>query len=101
MARLYLPALRKHKQRSTGTTDLRKAERVLARWKAELYGGTWLPNVDKATFELVDSGGGRLVGWDGIEPPTPGFSDRGLDRLHCLPFQQLVVAGASGYRCNT
>ena len=53
MARLYLPALGKHRKRSTGTTDLRKAERCLARWKAEVYGGTWVPNVDKTTFESL------------------------------------------------
>jgi hypothetical protein len=33
-----------------------------------------------------------MVGWDGIEPPTPGFSDPGMDRQHRLPFQQLEIA---------
>jgi hypothetical protein len=51
MARLYLPALKKYKKRSTGTADPKQAERFLARWKAEVHGGTWLPDVDKTTFE--------------------------------------------------
>jgi hypothetical protein len=25
----------------------------------------------------------RMVGWDGIEPPTPGFSDRGPYSCKC------------------
>jgi integrase len=53
MARLYLPALKRHKKRSTGTADPKAAERFLARWKAEVHGGTWLPNVDKTTFESL------------------------------------------------
>jgi hypothetical protein len=53
MARLYLPGLRKYKKRSTGTTDLKKAERFLARWKAEIQGGSWAPDVDKTTFEQL------------------------------------------------
>jgi hypothetical protein len=53
MARLYLPALKRHQKRSTGTADPKAAERFLARWKAEMHGGTWLPNVDKTTFESL------------------------------------------------
>jgi hypothetical protein len=53
MARLYLPALKKYKKRSTGTADPKQAERFLARWKAEVHGGTWFPDVDKTTFEQL------------------------------------------------
>jgi hypothetical protein len=39
-----------HRKRSTRTTDEAKARRALARWKAEVLGGTWLPDADRTTF---------------------------------------------------
>ena len=50
MARLYVPTLGRHKKRSTGTPDRQRAERFLAKWRADVLGGTWLPQVDKTTF---------------------------------------------------
>jgi integrase len=47
---LYVPVLGKHRKRSTRTTDAQKARRALARWKAELLGGTCLPDADRTTF---------------------------------------------------
>jgi integrase len=47
---LYVPVLGKHRKRSTRTTDEAKARRILARWKAEVLGGTWLPDADRTTF---------------------------------------------------
>jgi hypothetical protein len=31
----------------------------------------------------LKAGEKRMVGWDGIEPPTPGFSDLGLGLRKC------------------
>jgi integrase len=73
MARLYLPSLRKYKKRSTGTADPRKAERFLAKWKAEIQGGTWAPDVDKTSFEALatmladDYHANHWRSWDRVE----------------------------------
>jgi integrase len=52
-ARLYIPVLGKHRKRSTRTTDEQKARRFLAKWRAEVIGGTWLPDADTTTFEQL------------------------------------------------
>jgi integrase len=49
-ARLYIAVLGKHQKRSTRTADEQKARRFLAKWRAEVIGGTWLPDADKTTF---------------------------------------------------
>jgi integrase len=49
-ARLYIAVLGHHKKRSTRTTDEQKARRFLAKWRAEVIGGTWLPDADRTTF---------------------------------------------------
>jgi integrase len=49
-ARLYIATLGRHRKRSTRTTDEHKARRFLAKWRAEVIGGTWLPDADRTTF---------------------------------------------------
>ncbi|MCI0548909.1 MAG: site-specific integrase [Candidatus Rokubacteria bacterium] len=49
-ARLYIAVLGTHRKRSTKTTDEQKARRFLAKWHAEVIGGTWLPDADRTTF---------------------------------------------------
>jgi hypothetical protein len=36
-----------------------------------------------ARAKSLPAGAKRMVGWDGIEPPTPGFSDLGLGLCKC------------------
>jgi hypothetical protein len=52
-ARLYVAVLGRHRKRSTKTTDEQKARRFLAKWRAEVIGGTWLPDADKTTFDQL------------------------------------------------
>src|SRR5262245_34963980 len=40
--------------------------------------------------EITERIRSQVVGRDGIEPPTPGFSVLGVDRLPSLPFQRLA-----------
>ncbi len=40
-----------HRKRSTGTSDRKRAEKFLARWKAEIDGGSWLPGADRLRYE--------------------------------------------------
>jgi integrase len=50
---LYLPALRRHRKRSTGTADEALARKRLARWHAEVLGGSYLPDADRTTFDQL------------------------------------------------
>ena len=52
-ARLYIAVLGKHRKRSTRTSDEQKARRFLVKWRAEVIGGTWLPDADKTTFDQL------------------------------------------------
>ena len=44
--------------------------------------------------------GKNVVGRDGIDPPTPGFSDLIVDRSHCPCSQRLTRSLARGRRCG-
>jgi integrase len=50
-AQVYLAVLGRHRKRSTRTSDEQKARRFLAKWKAEILGGAWLPDAERTTFD--------------------------------------------------
>lgn len=54
-ARLYIAVLGRHRKRSTGTSDEQKARRWLAKWRAEIIGGVWVPDADKTTFAQLEA----------------------------------------------
>jgi hypothetical protein len=45
--------------------------------------GFALPREQVSAAELGVRIENEMVGWDGIEPPTPGFSDLGLSSCKC------------------
>ena len=63
-AALPAGAAARHKKRSARAPRTgRKAERALARSRAEVEGGTWLPDAERTTFELLaQDARGRLPG---------------------------------------
>ena len=67
----------------------RRKEQGIERWSAPELGTLWA-HTHVREILVLGNRLKRMVGWDGIEPPTPGFSDLGLRLGKCA--QVLTVA---------
>jgi len=66
---------------------------------AKFPGGD-MPLEGRSVAQVCEEIEAGMVGWDGIEPPTPGFSVLGVDRLHRPHFQRLTPSWGRGDRCG-
>jgi hypothetical protein len=82
-----------------------KTEAIYRRYaiadERRLREGADMPIEDRSVADVGEGMETRMVGWDGIEPPTPGFSVLGVDRLHRPHFQRLAPSRGRADRCET